>query len=56
MTGKGRSPKEAKCGLCSKATRYLAEFNGSLLCPRCFDEEITTFAEGRRFKMRVALA
>ena len=52
---KVRSLKEAKCGLCSRAGRYLADFNGSFLCPRCFDEEITTFAEGRRFKLRVSM-
>jgi len=56
MRSRRRIQKDEKCRLCSKDTRFLAEFNDSLLCPKCFDEEITNFAEGRKFKMRVALA
>ena len=56
MSAKKRHPNEERCGLCTKVTRYLAEFNDVLLCARCFAKEITTFAEGKSFRMRVAIA
>ncbi len=56
MTSSTLKSRDGKCEICAKKTKYLAEFNRLLLCARCFDGAITAFAEGRSFRVRVALA
>lgn len=45
-----------KCGRCGKRTGLLVEYNGLLLCSKCFREAMDAFTEGRWSKLALALA
>ena len=45
-----------KCERCDKETELLSEFNRLALCPRCFEGEITSFAERQGLVLRIILS
>lgn len=47
---------EGKCMICSGEVKRPAEFNDLLLCPTCFNKEITSYMEGRKYKATAATA
>ena len=53
---KKRSSDQQKCQVCGEQGTNIAEFNLMQLCPKCFHDEIAAFVEGRKFKVRVAVA